>query len=128
MFLGLDIILNGTFFKANTSLQVRHNNLLLLTINSSFGYDFTYSNAEICLGSPFSFPLPVLTPLGGGFCLRCPFLDKSTGVGDLRRSSKQMTVGEPDCRESEVHFHLAAQKCTFQWQHRKLSECKRACA
>ena len=58
------------YFKANTSLQARQNNLLLLTINSSFGYDFTRSHAEICLGSPFSFPLPVLTPLGGGFCLR----------------------------------------------------------
>ena len=62
------MILNRTiFFKANTSLQARQNNLLLLTINSSFGYDFICSHAEIHLGFPFSFPLPVLTPLGGAF-------------------------------------------------------------
>ena len=40
--------------------------------------------------------------LGGEFCLRCLFLDKSAGVGDLRRSSKEMTVEEPDCSDSEV--------------------------
>ena len=97
------MILNRTFFKANTSLQARHNHLLLLTINSSFGYDFTHSHAEIHLGSPFSFPLPVLTPLGGGFSLRCLFLDKSAGVGDLRLSSKEMAVGEPDCSNTEVY-------------------------
>ena len=114
------------FFKVNTSLQARQNNLLLLTINSSFGYDFTRSHAEIRFGSPFSFPLPVLTPLGGGFCLSCLFLDKSAGVGDLRQSSKEITVGEPDSSDSEIDWSMLSLTSSLSVQDSSLLETSNA--
>ena len=62
----------------------------------------TRSFAEMFLGSPFSLPLPLLTPLGGGFCLNCLIRAKSAGVGDLSLSSRDMTEGESDWSDSEV--------------------------
>ena len=96
------MILKELFFKARTSLQARQNNLPFLTMNPSSGYILTRSFAEMFLGSPFSLPLPLLTPLGGGFCFYCLIRTKSAGVGDLSLSSRDMTEGESDWSDSEV--------------------------
>ena len=93
---------SGLFFFANSSLHARQNNLLLRTVNSSFGYAKTRSLGDMVLGSPFSFPFPRLVPFGGGFGSNHLLQAKTEGVGECNLSSKDETVEASDRTPSEV--------------------------
>ena len=58
------------------------------------------------LGSPFSFPFPHLTPLGGGLCLSCLLRAKIERVGYRNLSSRDVTELVSDWTDSEVTIIL----------------------
>ena len=74
-------------------------------MSSSSGFVLTHSFAEMFLGSPFTLPLPLLTPLGGGFCFTCLFRAKSAAVGDLIVYQVKIWQGE---NQTEMTLRLSA--------------------